>query len=228
MFDYQAGEKFKLTLIMVGFAGLMAGMLFTMILMPSSEPPSHRKQAKGEQGSKGEAGRRDSGNAYAAAQRAAGRASNPGADAQGAPPQAAAVPPPEQGPQTDPKVATNFLENWLPVAWDLSAGTAKNSQEKAILYMTPECATAYRQNIWTNDLSKQIEDSGLQSTFSPRKVAASQTQADGSVVVFVEGDQVLQVPGKGSQSRPVRLEYLVKTTAEGLRIAGISEGGAHG
>jgi hypothetical protein len=232
MFDYQAGEKFKLTLIMVGFAGLMAGMLFTMILMPSSEPPSHRKgTAQADQGAKGEAGRRASGNAYSSAQRAAAHNANPGmVDGQGAPPQAAAVavPPPVQGPQTDPTVATTFLEQWLPVAWDLSAGTAKNSQEKAILYMTPECATAYRQNIWTNDLSKQIEDSGLQSTFSPRKVAASQTQADGSVVIFVEGDQVLQVPGKGSQSRPVRLEYLVKTTSDGLRIAGISEGGAHG
>lgn len=38
MFDYQAGEKYKLTLIMVGFAGLMAGMLFTMLVMPQPDP----------------------------------------------------------------------------------------------------------------------------------------------------------------------------------------------
>ena len=45
MFDYQAGEKYKLTLIMVGFAGLMAGMFFTMLLMPTPEPQSHQRQA---------------------------------------------------------------------------------------------------------------------------------------------------------------------------------------
>jgi hypothetical protein len=234
MFDYQAGEKFKLTLIMVGFAGLMAGMLFTMILMPSSEPPSRRKQAQMSEDNGRHPGIRDAGNAYSAAQSRASRYLHPEDDpaaqaatpgAPGTPPQAAAAP---TGPATDPTVATTFLEQWLPVAWDPSAGTAKNSQEKAILYMTPECATAYRQNIWTSDLSKQIEDSGLQSTFQPRKVAASQTQPDGSVVIFVEGEQVLQVPGKESQTRPVKLEYLVRTTSDGLRIAGISEGGAHG
>jgi len=224
MFDYQAGEKFKLTLIMVGFAGLMAGMLFTMILMPQSEPPSHRgKHAKTDPAG---GGVRDAGNAYAMAQQRASRYLGGGDSQQAAAAQAApqAAPQSAQGPTTDPTIATNFLETWLPSAWDLNAGTARASQEKAILCMTPECALAYRQNVWTNDLSKQIEDSGLQSTFQPRKVAASQTQPDGSVVVFVEGDQVLQVPGKGSQSKPVKYEYLVKTTSEGLRIAGISEG----
>jgi hypothetical protein len=43
MFDYQAGEKYKLTLIMVGFAGLMAGMLFTLVLMPQQESPRRGK-----------------------------------------------------------------------------------------------------------------------------------------------------------------------------------------
>ena len=46
---------------------------------------------------------------------------------------------------------------------------------------------------------------------------------DGTVVILVRGEQILDVPGKGQQARAVNVEYLVKNTAEGLRIAGISE-----
>ncbi len=44
MFDYQAGEKYKLTLIMVAIAGVMAGMFFTVLLMPTPEAPQARKR----------------------------------------------------------------------------------------------------------------------------------------------------------------------------------------
>ncbi len=213
MFDYQAGEKFKLTLMMVGFAGLMAGMFFTMLLMPSTEPPHRHKKAPVTT----DTGGRNARGAYSAAQAAGGAAV-------GAAGEQAALPATPQGPVTDPAQATNFLENWLLAAMDLNAATAKISQEKAILYMTSECATAYRQSIWTEALSKQIEEAGLQSSFQAKKVAASQTQADGSVVIFVEGEQTLQAPGKPVQSRPTKFEYLVRNTPEGLRIAGITQG----
>jgi hypothetical protein len=132
--------------------------------------------------------------------------------------------PGEPAAMADPNTALTLVESWLPFVWDLSAGTAQGSQEKAIAYMTPDCATAYKQNIWTGDLAKQIEESGLKSTFNAHKVAAGQNQDDGSIVIYVEGEQVLQVPGKPTRQRPVKLEYLVKKTADGLRIAGISEG----
>jgi hypothetical protein len=54
---------------------------------------------------------------------------------------------------------------------------------------------------------------------------AGQPQSDGSVVVFVDGLQTMSVPGKGEQQREIHYQYLVKTTVEGYRIAGISEGG---
>lgn len=233
MFDYQAGEKFKLTLIMVGIAGLMAGMFFTMLLLPSSEPP-HRQKAltkadmdpdvtgggSGRHKHRGfnDGGGSDSQAAYAKAQGLAA------ATAGGGQQQQQAQLPQTPVAMTDPNRATQFLEQWLPTGWDLSAATAGASQEKAMMFMTPECATAYRQNIWTADLAKQIQDSGLQSTFNPRKVAASQPQPDGSVVIYVEGDQVMVAPGKETATRPVNMEYLVKETSEGLRIAGITEG----
>lgn len=199
MFDYQAGEKQRLTLIMVGLAGLIAGVFFTVLLMPTPEPARTRPRP-----------------AYMDHPDVSGVASSGAANARAVGPQVT---------MTDPVIAKALIEQWLPKAWDLSAGTAPNSQRQAIQYMTPECAQAYCENVWTPDLAKQIEESGLQSTFTTQRVWSGGTQADGAVVVFVDGTQVLSVPGKPSNSRAVRLEYMVKQTPEGLRIAGISEGG---
>ena len=221
MFDYQAGEKFKLTLIMVGFAGLMAGMLFTMLIMPQPDNrPSKRRAMQPYMNDPDATGGRGAGGGRTGAQMAY---SNAQAGAAGAT-HGAGAPPQAPGELTDPNMALGLVENWLPAVWDLSAGTAPGSQEKAIAYMTPECATAYRQNIWTADMAKQIQDSGLQSTFTAKKVSAGENQQDGSVVVFVEGEQILQVAGKPARARPVKMEYLVRKTADGMRIAGISEG----
>jgi len=214
MFDYQAGEKFKLTLIMVGFAGLMAGMLFTMLLMPSQESPRHRKAHHINWSTNAEGSRSSGRHSVADGQQAA-------------PAQASA-----NAPASEPTVtmvnaneAANLITSWLPLAWDLSAGSARGSQEKAIMYMTPDCAAAYKQNVWTADVAKTIEDAGLQSSFTADKIIPGQPQPDGSIVVLVEGTQIMSVPGKGTQQKSKRLEYLIKSTQEGLRVAGISEAG---
>lgn len=217
MFDYQAGEKYKLTLIMVGFAGLMAGMLFTMLVMPQ---PDTRKASRKQPAWRSN----PDGGAYMGPRSGYVPQDGQSATAAGVPGGAPAAPQQPAGELTDPNMALNLVESWLPVVWDLSAATAPGSQEKAIAYMTPECATAYRQNIWTADMAKQIQDSGLQSSFSPKKVSAGQNQPDGSVVIYVEGEQILQVAGKPARARPVKMEYLVRKFPEGLRIAGISEG----
>ena len=137
-----------------------------------------------------------------------------------------------QAPQApdvaDPVASLNLVQQWLPLAWDLSAGSAKGSQERAILYMTPECAEAYRKNIWTADLSQQIDTCGIRSSFKIHRVAAGNNQPDGSIIVNVDGEQILSVPGKGARARQVKLQYLVRSTADGLRIAGISESGKKG
>lgn len=228
MFDYQAGEKFKLTMIMIGFAGLMAGMLFTMILMPSQEAPRHAAARPKYMNDPDITGRRDdlgrsrddqgrTSEGYSRVAPAAVTAASGGVPTAGEP--APGV------PVADAQSSLGLVESWLPLAWDLSAGTAKADQAKAMAYMTPDCAQAYQQNIWTPELAQQIEQSGLKSTFNPKKVSAGQTNQDGSIVIFVEGDQVLEVPGKGARTRPVKTEYLVKRLPDGLRIAGISEGG---
>jgi hypothetical protein len=232
MFDYQAGEKFKMTLIMVGFAGLMAGMLFTMLIMPpTAEAPkkAHRKlnwstnpDVTGQGSLRGQRAIDQPGATTAAAPAATAPTAATAA------PQPAAAPATPAAPVTmaNPQDAMELVKVWLPLTWDLSAASVQHSQEQAIMYMTPDCATAYRQNIWTPQIAQQIQQSGLQSTFECSKMQAGQPQADGSVVIFVEGTQTLSVPGKGQQPRQISYQYLVKTTAEGYRIAGISEGGA--
>jgi len=189
---------------MVGLAGLMAGVFFTLLLMPTPEPVRRRPVP-----------------AYMRDPDVTGRPAAAGA----APGAAEAMPAQAAVPMTDPAVAKTLIEQWLPLAWDLSAGTAKVSQDKAMQYMTADCAAAYRINVWTADLAKQIDESGIKSSFHADKVAAGECQADGSVVVCVDGVQILAVPGKGSSTRPVKLEYLVRQTPDGLRISGISEGG---
>lgn len=208
MFDYQAGEKYKLTLIMVGMAGLMAGMFFSILLMPPA-PPARASRAKP---------------AWAEHPDVTGRARGQAGSAH-----AEAPPPGTPVAMTDPTMAQTLVEQWLPLAWDLSAGSAQTSQENAIKYMTVECAAQYRQNIWTPEMAQQINQSGLQSQFKPSSIHASTNQADGSVVVFVEGEQMLAVPGKPQSGRHVKLEYLVKTDSDGsMKIAGFSEGGNYG
>jgi hypothetical protein len=208
--------RFKL--IMVAFAGLMTGLLFTTLIkrQPDSLPESSQRpvcanvaDASGGWGSKKRAQ-----TAYEIAQSGAVVIAGGGASQQ---PQA-------QVELTEPNTALALIEQWLPVVWDLSAATAQGSQEKAMAYMTPECATAYRQSVWTADMAKTIQDSGLQSSFTAKKVSAGENRADGSVVVFVDGEQTLKIAGKKDRTRPVKMEYLVRKFLKGLRVAGINEG----
>ena len=212
MFDYQAGEKYKLTLIMVGIAGILAGMFFTVLLMPAPEAPSARRRQPPAWASNPDAtGQARGPEGYQAPTEAA--AGGPGAEQQAAP------------QATDPMQARNLIANFLPLAWDLSAYSARGHQDQALMLMTDECRQAYTNNIWTPQIAQQIEQSGVQSTFTPKKIDASPYKADGSVEVTVEGEQTLAVPGKGSKNRNVKVVYLVKQLPEGLRIAGISEAG---
>jgi hypothetical protein len=208
MFEYQAGEKYKLTLVMVGFAGMMGGMLFTLVLMPQPDSHPHKPHH---------------GVNWSTTAQATGAGSHSGRSVHSSQQQTAAPDPTVT--MVSAAEAQSMVQGWLPCAWDLSAGSARGSQEKAIACMTPDCAAAYKQNVWTPDVAKTIEDAGLQSTFTLEKITPGQAQSDGSIVVFVEGTQVMSVPGKGTQQRSKRLEYLIKSTQEGLRVAGISESG---
>jgi hypothetical protein len=217
MFDYQAGEKYKLTLIMVGVAGIIAGMFFTLLLLPAPDMSTSRHKAMDERtrrilSNPDISGRRDGGMF--------------GRDGGGGPGAANArdgqQPGPAGVPLVDRSTAQQFMQNWLPRVWDLSARTAGTNQEEAIKWMTPECAAAYRQNIWSSDIASRISSSALQSEWHTTQMDVSENLQDGSVVVKVEGLQVLEAP-TGRKEKPVSLEYMLKQTPDGMRVAGISE-----
>ena len=214
MFDYQAGEKYKMTLIMVGVAGLLAGIFMTMLLMPTESPASARKNRVAMTPSMSDpdvtGGGRGPSN-YGASQQAMSQMQ--GQQQQPAP------------QLVDRGAARVFMENWLPRVWDLGAVTAVQSQEGAISAMTQSCAAAYRQNIWTATLAKQVQESGLRSQFQPQAVDVSENLQDGSVIVKVKGVQVLSAASGQQKSRQINVEYMVIQTPEGMKIAGISEGG---
>lgn len=205
MFDYQAGEKYKLTLIMVAIAGVMAGMFFTVLLMPTPEPAQARRVKRKPWMDHPDVTGRPA--QYGAAE---------AATAGGAAPLAAAD-------QMDAPTAMSLIEAWIPFAWDLSAGTAKDSQVKAIAYMTEDCAHSYTQNVWTPEIAQKVDAAGVKSTFRATKIQAGAHQADGSIVIVVEGEQILNIPDSAPRHRNVKVEYLVKKTSQGPRICGISE-----
>ncbi|MBC8000524.1 MAG: hypothetical protein IAF58_21415 [Leptolyngbya sp.] len=208
MFDYQAGEKYKLTLIMVAIAGAMAGMFFTVLLMPTPEAPQARKRQQQPWMNNPDVTGRASGAGAAQA------TTNVAAE------QAAAAQP---AIKTDPILAQTLVEKWLPFAFDLTAGSASGSQEKAIACMSAECAQSYRENVWTPDVAKTINESGIKSNFRATKITAGAHQTDGSLVITVEGEQILAIPDQPSKQRNVKFEYLLKQTPDGMKICGISD-----
>ena len=218
MFDYQAGEKYKLTLIMVAIAGMMAGIFFTVLLMPTPEAPQARKRQHQPWMDNPDV----TGGGRMASAPGAAQAAAPTEIQQRA--QAAAMAQPAI--KTDAVTAQTLVEKWLPFAFDLSSGSAGDSQEKAIACMTPECAQSYRQNVWTPEVAQQISASGMKSSFRATKVIAGAHQTDGSIVITVEGEQILSPPDAASKQRNVKFEYLLKQTNDGMKICGISEAGS--
>jgi hypothetical protein len=141
----------------------------------------------------------------------------PGGAGAGAAP--AAVPP---GQMVDRAQVPNFMQTWLPRIWDLGATTADAAQEWAIGNMTPNCAAAYRANVWTPQLAKQVRESGLQSVFTISSVEPGENLADGSVEVKVRGIQIMSAANGQQKQRTVNVTYMVVQTPDGLKIAGIS------
>jgi hypothetical protein len=220
MFDYKAGEKYKLTLIMVGFAGIMAGMFFTMLLMPTEEPASHHKKQMQKWESDPDVTGGRGGGAHMPPPVGAAQAAALGMQGKDGDNQAARLP---RNAPVDTTAGLNLMTKWLNLAWDMSAGSAAQSQEQAMQFMTPACRMAYQSNVWTSDVAKQIEDAGLKSKFQMTNIQPAGLQPDGTLAINVEGQQTLMVPGKPDTQRQVKLQYLLQNTQEGICISGISE-----
>ena len=203
MFDYQAGERYKLTLIMVGLAGLMGGIFITILLGVGSEPP--RQRPKRPQ------------SAY-----------SPDTGVQmggsGGPVTGAQIPNTPSAPAvTDAQAATDFVRQFVNAAFDMNSASASQSQAAAMNMMDPTTAQGYRQNIWTPEVEQLVQENGLKSQFIPAKISTGQQNPDGSIVVFVEGQQSLVTAEGQQQDKAVSMEYLVHRGPDGFKIAGITD-----
>lgn len=216
MFDYQAGEKYKITLIMVAVAGMMAGIFFTVLLMPTPDAGAAHSRRRGPvtraMSDPDVTGVRGS---HPDMQQGSGEVN----------PQTLGGAGPSNYSPVEPAQAVNMVSEFSHYAFDLNAHSARASQEKAIQqFMTPECAQSYRQNIWKEETAQQVEQSGLQSEFKIEGVSPGNLLGDGSIEVQLQGKQTLGV-GANRKTRDVKVRYLIKNLPEGPRIAGISEVG---
>jgi hypothetical protein len=208
MFDYQAGEKYKLTLVMVGVTGIIVGASLTLFLATPSGPPpraSHGSRRPANYEARGSGSLRSAG----------GRVSHDG----GGPDDAA--PPPVD--VVDKGAAQSFVQGFLNLTWDFNSTTSGQSQERAMTFMTPDCAQNYKVNIWTPEMAQTVAGAGMTSSFTTVSCQAITSTDDGSVVVKVVGDQTLNLQGQAPKQQHKIMEYLVKKTPQGLKISGISE-----
>ncbi len=207
MFDYQAGEKYKMTLITVGLAGVMAGAALTLFLSPQSSGPP----AKNRPRTRAETDPDVTGQARPVGGRYLNQGQTPG------------PPPPNAADMVQPNAATEIVKGFLPLAWDFSSSSAQNSQTSAMNLMTPECAQNYQTSVWTPEVAQGILGSGIKSNFSQTMVAAGPNLQDGSIEVTVRGTLDMTLPGEAPTSKPCNYLYLVKKVNGQLKIAGISE-----
>jgi len=218
MFDYQAGEKQKLLLIMTAVSGVVAGAFFTLLLAPPGEAPQKPTRGGGS--------RRLQNMERGAAQSAVPlRAINGGMRDGGA----QANQPPAAVSEVDKGAAQSMVQGALKYMWDFNSSTSNQSQQQAMAQMTADCAQNYRLNVWTPEIAQKVAAAGMTSSFTPLSCEAITSEADGSVVVKVQGQQILNLQGQPPQQKQVLMEYLVRRTPSGeLKICGISESGNFG
>ena len=136
------------------------------------------------------------------------------ASAPAAAPTAAAAAP------VEPTVAADFIGWWLGTAMDYNNATAANSHNQAMSWMTVDAAKGYAAQFWNPQIVNAVQTNKLVAAFQPVAVQAQAINPDGSVVVGVTGNMVVQ-----SNGQPVVQQFagsfLVRKEQDGLRVAGL-------
>lgn len=209
MFDYQAGERYKLTLIMVGAVGVIAGIFLMIIVAPPSESPrKNRPRARSSYDPDVTGIPRSLGGGAPTGVTEYGTAAGQGVSAPNV---------------ADADAAKDFVRAFAFNSFDFTATTAASSQQKAMAMMAPDTASKYQANVW-GPVASQVTESGVTTQFVPSKLSPGQANPDGSIVIFLEGQLSLTAPDGRIQQKPVNMEYLVAKMPDGsMRITGIEE-----
>lgn len=209
MFDYQAGERYKLTLIMVGAVGVIAGIFLMIIVAPPSEAPRKKRPMSRSSYDPDVTG----------IPRSLGGGAPGGLTEYGAAPTqgAAAV------NSADGDAAKDFVRAFASNSFDFTASTAASSQQKAMSMMSPETASNYQANVW-GPVASQVTGSGVTTQFTPSMISTGQANPDGSIVIFLQGQLALNAADGHIEQKAVNMEYLVQKMPDGsMRISGIQE-----
>ena len=133
----------------------------------------------------------------------------------------AASPAPDPPPEKlTPVLAADFISWWLNGAMDYNPGTAAQSHQQAMSWMTPEAAAAFQSSYWNPQIAQSVIAGQLVAAFQPTAIQAQAINPDGSVVIGVAGTTVVQT-GAQPATRAFSASFLVKQEKEGLRVAGL-------
>ncbi|MBK9202547.1 MAG: hypothetical protein IPL73_08935 [Candidatus Obscuribacter sp.] len=209
MFDYQAGERYKLTLIMVGAVGVIAGIFLMIIVAPPSEAPRKKRPMSRSSYDPDVTG----------IPRSLGGGSTTGTTEYGA----AATQGATAVNSADGNAAKDFVRAFASNSFDFSASTAASNQQKAMAMMSPETASNYQANVW-GPVASQVTGSDVTTQFTPSVISTGQANPDGSIVVFLQGQLALRAADGHEEQKAINMEYLVQKMPDGsMRIAGIQE-----
>ncbi|MBX9690699.1 MAG: hypothetical protein K2X27_28545 [Candidatus Obscuribacterales bacterium] len=120
----------------------------------------------------------------------------------------------------DPPLATQFVTWWISSAMDFNPQTAVKHRQEAVAWVSPEAAPAYQAAFWPPEIADGITSGRITGSFTPTAVEAVASNPDGSIVVNVKGNLILQ-QGNRPAVQQLSTDYLVKRDTGGLRIAGL-------
>lgn len=118
-----------------------------------------------------------------------------------------------------PDLATQFVRWWLTQAMDYRMDTGAASHKVAAVWMLPDACNAFEQLYWGDHIKQGIAAGTIVGAFQPVSVVPIATNPDGSVVITVVGTLTMQQSGQQPASQQLTMDFLVKKTADGFRIA---------
>ncbi|MBP9806868.1 hypothetical protein KBF38_01055 [bacterium] len=118
-----------------------------------------------------------------------------------------------------PDLASQFVRWWLTQSMDYRMDTAVASHKAAAAWMLPDASNAFEQLYWGDHIKQGIATGTIVGSFQPVSVIPLATNPDGSVVVTAVGTLVMQQSGQQPAAQQLTMDFLVKQTADGCRIA---------
>ena len=224
-------DKILMALIAIGIAGIFfsganhsekkESVQSKRLGRSSADQPANLGQGQEGQGQDGEGQEQDAGqqSGQQAGQQAGQQTGQaPGGQAQNNQAQNAGGQQAAQAGLT-PDLATQFVRWWLTQAMDYRMDTGAASHKVAAVWMLPDACNAFEQLYWGDHIKQGIAAGTIVGAFQPVSVVPIATNPDGSVVITVVGTLTMQQSGQQPASQQLTMDFLVKKTADGFRIA---------